>query len=161
MGRRILPGLLLPIRRGRFPCFLQSPPPFLRIHPPALLGWRDLGGTSGLGAIVPGLQKLPESLESDGFISVLAPLFPAGGHEARWEVNQAYSALGAVLVLSPLSASGEGLDSTLAQEFLVRGRYRKGVRGRIVRFHGPKLSKSLQIRYGNGEASSIMFEGTQ
>lgn len=108
--------------------------------------------------MIPCLQGLPQSFDGDGFVSVLAPFFTAGGYDPGGEVDEADSAFSPILVLAALSAGGKGLDPTLGKEIFVRVRNRKGVGRGGGALHDRNLNKSLLIRYGNGEGSSIMFE---
>ena len=111
--------------------------------------------------MIPCLQGLPQSFDGDGLVSVLATFFPAGGYDPGGEVDEAYSAFSPILVLAALSSGGKGLDPTLGKQIFVRVRNRKGVGRGGGTLHDRNLNKSLLIRYGNGEACSIIFEMTQ
>lgn len=108
--------------------------------------------------MISGFEGFPQSAQGDGFVSILAPFFTAGGHDAGGEVDEAYPTLGPVLVLAALSTGREGLDPTLGKKIFVRVWDRKGVGRGGCTLHDRNLNESLLIRYGKGEACSIMFE---
>jgi hypothetical protein len=89
--------------------------------------------------VVSPLELLSQTAQCRGLVPVLAPLLPARHHEPRGEVDQADPALGAVLVLAPLSPGHEGLHPALCQELVIALRDGKEVGGGHFIVHENKM----------------------
>ena len=111
---------LLVVVRVRWPSqSLALRPPPLRLQPGPALPSRD-SGPDAFGFLVPPLTKsFPESLQCDGLIPMLTPLFSGRNDDSARLVRKPDTGLGHVLVLPPLSSGAEGVDSTFGEELFV------------------------------------------